>query len=378
MPGKSQKSKVKSKELQTSNSSKGSKGAQTMDELLARTGYELHGLQTGQRIEGTVVDISAKTLILNIGAKAEGLVTGYEFEDASSFIKTLAIGDKVEVAVVAPESELGQPLLSVREAGEDYAWSELQKSFKGDLPVEVRLDAVVRGGLAVTVYGLSGFIPSSQQGVALTKDSQAQVGKFIMAKAIEIDRGKNRVVLSEKEVSEAGLLLEQKEALKKVKVGEKFPGRVSGIANFGVFVEVDKDGTTLNGLVHLSELSWQKVSDPNEVISEGDKVEVLVIGKEGTRLALSVKRLQEDPWEGIVAKYGVDQSIKGKVTRLGDFGAFIEIESGVEGIVRLGKIPPGISLKEGQEVSCFIEEIDKKTRRITLSLILKQKPVIYK
>ncbi len=349
-----------------------------MGELLERTGYQLHGLTIGQRLEGTVVEVSAKTLVLNIGAKSDGLVTGSEFEASSSFIKTLSIGDKIRVEVVTPEGELGQPSLSVRDAAADFAWSELKTSLEEGLPVEARLDAVVRGGLAVSIYGLSGFIPTSQQSSALTKSVASQVGKFIMAKAIEVDRAQGRIVLSEKEISEAGLLAEQKEALKKVKVGEKFTGRVSGIANFGVFVEVTKDGVKLNGLVHLSELSWQKVSDPTEVVSEGDKVEVLAIGKEGARLALSIKRLQEDPWEGIVAKYSPDQVIPGNVTKLGDFGAFVELESGVEGIVRLGKIPPGVSLKEGQEVSCFIEEIDKKNRRISLSLVLKEKPVIYK
>lgn len=366
------------KKAQKSKSSGKSGTAQTMDELLQKTGYELKGLSRGQKIEGTVIEVSPKSLVLDIGAKSEGLVVDREFDASRDFIKKLSPGDKVQATVLIPETETGQSLLSVREAAEEEAWKALKEAEEKDAEVEARVEGSVRGGLSVTVEGVSGFIPGSHLGSQLSENPQKAVGKTVKTKVIELAREQGRVVLSEKAVSEAQLIEAQKKALEKIKEGEKYSGKVVGITGFGAFVQIEQDGVPVDGLVHLSELAWEKVEEPKQVITEGDEVEVLVIGKEDGRLALSIKQAQEDPWKDIAKKYKADSKIKGKVTKLGDFGALVQLEPGVEGLLHLSKIPAGISFNVGDEIECFIEEVDKKSRRISLGLVLKEKPVGYK
>lgn len=350
----------------------------TMEELLQKTGYKLRGLSSGQKVRGTVIQVTSKSLVLDIGAKSEGLVTEREFEAARDFIRTLSPGDSIQATVMVPETETGQSLLSVRDAVFEAAQKELKKARKENGEVEVRVEAATKGGLNVSFMGLQGFIPSSHLGKNLSANLQKAVGRTAKAKVIEFVPEEDKLLFSEKAVSEAGLLRAQEGALKKIKEGEKYQGKVVGLTSFGAFVQINVNDTPLDGLVHLSELSWTKVDNPQEVVSEGDTVEVVVIGKGEGRLALSMKQAEDDPWKGVAEKYKPDTEVTGKVTKLGDFGALVEIGPGIEGILHLSKIPAGIQVREGEKTECFIEEIDEKARRISLSLVLKAKPIGYK
>lgn len=374
--GKKQKAKSKKKKEITSKPSGGAP-AVSMDELLTKTGYQIKSFSRGDKVKGKVLDIGPRFIVLDIGAKSEGVVTDQEFEAVKHFVKNLALGDEIEVQILSPE-EKGQIVLSIREAAEKYAWKVLEDAVLASREIDCRVESIARGGLSVLVMGLNGYIPGSQLGSFLAKNPSSALDKTLKVKAIEVDREMNRIVLSEKAVSEAELLAVQEEIVKKIKTGEKFRGKVVGIVSFGAFVQIEKDGVTLDGLVHLSELSWQKVSDPLEAVKVGDEVEVVVIGIEKGRLSFSMKQAQEDPWKEVVKKYKEEGRVKGKVTRLGDFGAIIGLEPGVEGLVHLSKIPAGISLKEGAEVDCFIEKVNPKSRKISLGLVLKVKPVGYK
>lgn len=356
-----------------------SKPASTMDELLARTGYQLRGFSQGQKVKGRVLEIGPKSLVLDIGAKSEGLVVEREFDLARHFILGLRVGDTVEAQVSVPEQR-GQVLLSLRNTAEDYAWKALEDALVGGREVEAKCDGLARGGMDVTVFGLKAFVPTSHLGTALIKNPSLAIGRTLVTKVIEVDREKNRIVLSERAVSEKDAMLAQERALRKIKEGERLQGKVVGIVDFGAFVQIEKDGALLDGLVHLSELSWQKVTQPSEVVKVGDEVEVVVIGKGSGqgRLAFSIKQAQEDPWRKVQEKYKQDARVGGTVRKLGDFGAIVELEPGVEGLVHLSKIPTGISLKDGARVECFIEKVDKKNRKISLGLVLKVKPVGYK
>lgn len=357
--------------------------AQTMDELLAKTGYQIHGFSQGQKVTGKVLEIGPKVLVLDIGAKSEGLVAEREFDLARHFILGLKVGDTVEAQVVVPEQK-GQMLLSLRDTAENYAWKRLEELLAKGGEVEVKCEGLLKGGLGVGAFSLKGFIPTSHLGTALAKNPALAVGKTFKVKVIELDRVKNRIIFSERAVSEKDAILAQEKALEGIKAGERFRGRVVGLVSFGAFVQVEKDGVPLDGLVHLSELSWQKVSSPSEVVKVGDEVDVVVVGKDNLktqergRLALSIKQAQEDPWAKVEEKYRQDARVQGTVRRLGDFGAIVELEPGVEGLVHLSKIPAGISLKEGAGVECFIEKVEKKNRKISLGLVLKEKPVGYK
>lgn len=365
----------------SSSKARGTRGipTQTMDELLSKTGYQIRGFSQGQKVKGKVLEIAPKILILDIGAKSEGLVVEREFDLARHFISGLRVGDTVEAQVSVPEQR-GQVLLSLRNTAEDYAWKALEDALVGGREVEAKCDSPTKGGIGVTVFGLKAFVPTSHLGTALVKNPSLAIGRTLVTKAIEVDRKKNRIVLSERAVSEKDVMLAQERALRKIKEGERLRGKVVGIVDFGAFVQIEKDGALLDGLVHLSELSWQKVAQPSEVVGVGDELEVVVIGKGSGqgRLAFSIKQAQEDPWRKVQEKYKEDARVEGTVRRLGDFGAIVELEPGVEGLVRLSRIPAGISLKDGARVECFVEKVDKKNRKISLGLVLKAKPVGYK
>lgn len=353
------------------------KAALTMDELLSKTGYSIHSFSRGEKVKGKVIEKNSRSLILDIGAKSEGLVVDREFEATKHFISNLSVGDVIDAYVIVPEDR-GQILLSLRDTAEDYSWNLLKDSLNNGTEIDTKVESVAKGGLVVIVYGLKAYIPASHIGSQLAKNLNSSVDKHVKAKAIEVDREKNRIVLSEKAVSEADILAAQEKVLKNIKEGERFAGKVVGVVSFGAFVQIQKDDINLDGLVHLSELSWQKVSDPSGVIKVGDEVEIVVIGKEGSRLAFSVKQAQKDPWAEVEKKYKEDMKVKGKVTKMGDFGAIIEIEPGVEGLIHLSRIPAELSLKEGSEVDCFIEKIDQKNHKISLGIALKAKPIGYK
>lgn len=355
-----------------------------MGKLLARQTSKLLGLTPGMAVEGTVVEIRNKVLVLDVGAKSEGLITEREFENASSFISTLKVGDKVEATVVVPETISGQPLLSVGRAASESGWRHLEKAAHDKSEVEVRVEGFGRGGLSVLFDGIYGFIPSSQMGGEVAKNPQAYTGKTLKVKVSEVNKAEERAVFSERAISEAGLIAKQEQALKNIREGERFSGRVVGLVNFGVFVQITKvlpggrEPISLDGLVHLSEISWGKTQDPTNALTEGQEVEVVVIDPTSGRLALSIKRTQEDPWEKQTKGLSVDQQVKGTVTKMGDAGAFIEIYPGIEGLLRFNKIPDGVSLKEGQSTNVFIEEVDRKNKKISLGMVLTAKPVGYK
>lgn len=359
--------------------------AHTMEELLAKAPTALHALTPGQTIIGTVVNVGAKSIVLDVGGKSEGAVVEREAAAAADFAKTLKAGDKVQCEVLVPETNAGQALLSLRTAALTWAWAGLLEALKEGQEVECLVEGSVRGGLAVSVFGVAGFIPSSHLGEAAANAQQNLVGHTLAVKVIELDRDKNRVVLSEKAVSEAELIAQAEKVLASIKIGDKFTGQVVGLADFGAFVRVEKDSVPLDGLVHLSQISWTKIGNVGDILKEGDTVEVIVIGKdlpvgrqEGGRLSLSIKEAQEDPWKQLAGKYKVDTRVKGKVTKTGDLGAFVELEPGIEGLLRSGKIPADISIKEGDIIECFVEDVDEENRKIGLGLVLKAKPVGYK
>ncbi|MDO8452176.1 MAG: S1 RNA-binding domain-containing protein, partial [bacterium] len=253
--------------------------AQTMDQLLAKVGYEPKGLVRGQKIEGVVVEVLPNMLILDIGAKSEGLVVDREYDSARGFIRGLKAGDRVSATVVVPEREDGQAILSVRDSAEETGWGDLELAGKEGRELEVRVEDANRGGLSIIYNGIEGFVPSSHMGSKISSDPQLLIGKIVKVKIIEIDKENKKLVLSERAVSEAEILEAQQKAISKVKEGDKYKGKVVALVSFGAFVQIEIEGIPVDGLVHVSELSWQKVSEPSQAVKEGDAVEVVVIGK---------------------------------------------------------------------------------------------------
>jgi ribosomal protein S1 len=355
-----------------------------MEKLLAKHEAEVKSYSQGDKVKGTIQEITPKRVVVDIGGKSEAMVAEKAYKEAESYIKTLKVGDVVEASIIIPETYDGFTILSFRHASANASWKRIETAEKKGTPLRVDVRSVLTSGLVVNVGGLTGFVPRSQLGKDIVKDLDSLVGKKINAIVIDTDRSNNKVVLSEKEVSEAEELAIVRDAIKNIKEGEVYEGVVTTIYDFGCFVTIkagkkkSKDKVELDGLVHISELSWDKIGKPEDEVKVGDKVKVKVIGKTKGKLALSIKQTIEDPWDTIEKKYKKDQKVEGKVIKQSDFGVFIQLEPGVEGLIHLTKIPPGKKLGRGDKVDIYIEEVDKKEKRISLGLVLTAKPVGYK
>jgi len=375
------KASTKASVKKVSRKAKVTKKPRTMEELLTQTGYELQGLSRGKTVEGTVTEKTKRALFIDFGGKTEGMVIDRELKAAQDLVAEIEVGDKVKAIVTQAENEQGQILLSLRRAAQDRGWQEFEEKLKTGEAVEVFGRDVNRGGLIVECRGLQGFIPASQFGTKLAGKVEDLINRTLKVKPIEVDRAMNRLIFSEKEVSEAKMMAAQAEALGKIKTDDVFAGEVTGVMPFGLFVKIKgPNGTFLEGLVHISEISWEKVEDPAAYYKERDKVKVkvLAVDKKSGKLNLSIKQLTADPWQEIKKKYKAESGVKGKVVRLAPFGAFVNLEPGIDGLIHISKIPAESSLKVGDKVSCYIESIEPEARRMSLGLVLKEKPVGYK
>lgn len=361
-----------------------------IDEYLADSSNQIKTFSRGDIVEGTVVDVQDGLLIVDIGFKSEGIVAGKELKSDLLDWRELKVGDKVMVYVVKPEDEEGQLVLSIRRTQQATAWLNLEKAKAENKVVEAVVVESNNGGLIVEMgKDIRGFIPTSQLDASRVYASGVrQVGKDISSKVqkrlsnligekistriIELDREKNRIILSEKMVTQARDLEQREKTLNKVKEGDSLEGTVSGITPFGVFVNAEG----LEGLVHLSELSWDKVEDIGSMYSVGTKVNVMVIGVSdgGKRVAYSIKRLQKDPWSEAIAKYKVGDIVKGEVQKVVPYGAFVRIDKGLNGLIHISELSdklvkdPADIVKEGDEVKVKILSISSTERHLGLSL----------
>lgn len=356
----------------------------TMEELLASSDYVLSVPKKGETIKGLVTSVTRKAVMVDIGAKTEGIVAEREYDFAKEFIETIKIGDEIDVYIASEENERGQILLSLKRAMFDKLWGMLDDYFKNEKELQVKTVELNRGGMIVRWQGLRGFIPSSQFGASYAGNLQGLVGQEILVKPIEVDREKNRLIFSEKHVSEAAVMEAREGALKAVKVGNTFSGHVTGVLSFGAFVAVPvvsgKETITVEGLVHISEISWEKVEDIHKYLKVGDKVEVKVLGvEEGTgKLNLSMKQLQADPWSRVAQKYGAGTTVKGTVSRSAPFGVFVNFEPGVDGLIHVSRLASFGELVPGSEIEVLVENVDPEHRRMSLGPVLKEVPVGYK
>jgi small subunit ribosomal protein S1 len=359
-----------------------SKSEPTMAELLAGAKNKIQTFAKGQRIEATVLSKSPSMVVFDIGGKSEGLVKEKGYTDAKEFIEGLKVGDSVLVTILVPESRDGTIVLGLKDAMKDVSWIKLQKAKESGLEVPVYGKGVSAPGFVVDVFGIEGFIPTSQLGRDVAKNPQSLVDKYFKARVMEVDKMSNKVVLSEKEISEAGDIALTREALKNIKEGEIYDGIVTTVATFGAFVKIEvpvkKAKAGVEGLVHVSELSYSRVNLPSDVINEGDKVKVKVLAAHEGKLALSIKQAQRDPWGEVEKKFKAEDKVTGKIVRASDFGYFVELTPGVEGLIHITQVPPSVKLTVGSEVKCTVEEVNTKDKRIALGLVLTSLPVGYK
>jgi small subunit ribosomal protein S1 len=345
----------------------------TPDELKEAIEASLKNFNEGDILEGTVVRIDRDEVLLDIGYKSEGVIPTKELSirhdvDPSQVVK---VGDHVEALVLQKEDKEGRLILSKKRAQYERAWGRIEEVMQSGGTIKGPVIEVVKGGLILDI-GLRGFLPASLVDLRRVRDLHPFVGTELEAKIIELDRNRNNVVLSRRAFLEESQSEGRKKFLESLQKGERRKGTVSSIVNFGAFVDLGG----VDGLVHVSELSWKHVDHPSEVVQVGQEVEVEVldVDLERERVSLSLKATQEDPWKEFERKYSAGEIIDGQVTKLVPFGAFVRVAAGIEGLVHISEISdqhietPESVLAVGQEVRVKVIEVDVPRRRISLSM----------
>jgi small subunit ribosomal protein S1 len=345
----------------------------TPDELREAIEASLRDFKEGDILEGTVVKIDRDEVLLDIGYKSEGVIPTKELSirhdvDPSQVVK---VGDEVEALVLQKEDKEGRLILSKKRAQYERAWGKIEEVMQSGGTIKGPVIEVVKGGLILDI-GLRGFLPASLVDLRRVRDLHPFVGTELEAKIIELDRNRNNVVLSRRAFLEESQSEGRKKFLESLQKGERRKGTVSSIVNFGAFVDLGG----VDGLVHVSELSWKHVDHPSEVVQVGQEVEVEVldVDLERERVSLSLKATQEDPWKEFERKYSAGEIIDGQVTKLVPFGAFVRVAAGIEGLVHISEISeqhietPESVLSVGDEVRVKVIEVDVPRRRISLSM----------
>lgn len=353
----------------------------TMDELLATESGSAKQLTQGEAVSGTVLSIRKHEVIIDLGSQGIGFVPRREV----GFYRTLNIGDEVVVSVVDTELDNGYSLLSIRRAAKDRGWDDMILKMKSGEAIEVSPYDANRGGLLAEFDGVRGFLPVSQLSTehyprvgSNDKDEILQrlhslIGKKLKVRVLDCDRRSNKLIFSEKEAVKDGLAAKFEE----LKVGDKVSGAITGIVDFGVFVNIDG----IEGLVHISEIRWERVDAPGDYVKKGDVVEAKIIAIDKDRLSLSMKQLQEDPWMSEADKFKPGDEVEGTITRITPFGAFVQISPSIEALVHVSELRTGeyvdpekvFTLNERRTFSVL--EVEKENRKISLSLKTKPKKI---
>ena len=343
------------------------------EEILAAVDETIKYFDDGDIVEGTVVKVDRDEVLLDIGYKTEGVILARELSIKHDVDpdEIVSVGDEIEALVLQKEDKEGRLLLSKKRAQYERAWGTIERIKEEDGVVTGSVIEVVKGGLILDI-GLRGFLPASLVEMRRVRDLQPYVGRELEAKIIELDKNRNNVVLSRRAYLEQTQSEVRTNFLQTLQKGQVRTGVVSSIVNFGAFVDLGG----VDGLVHVSELSWKHIDHPSEVVEVGTEVtvEVLDVDFDRERVSLSLKATQEDPWQAFARTHAIGQVVPGKVTKLVPFGAFVRVEDGIEGLVHISELAqrhvevPEQVAKVGDEVFVKVIDIDLERRRISLSL----------
>lgn len=363
-------------------SSKQKKDVQTMEDLLADNEEKVKPLAENDTIEGTVVSVTKAGIWLDLGVYGTGLAVGYEAAEAG--YNDSVSGDKITASVVVPEMDEGYALLSLRKASKEKSWDILFELKESGEIIKIKPFDANKGGLLLDHEGVKGFLPVSQLSTehyprVTDKDEilnrlMSLTGQILEVIVLDVDKKEGKLIFSEKEARKDEL----SSAIGKLNVGEKVTGKVTGIVDFGIFMNIDG----IEGLVHISEISWDRVEDPSKFAKIGDEMKVVVIGKEHDKVSLSLKRLSPDPWAKEVSHIKVGDEIEGEVTRITPFGAFVRITKSVEALVHISELSedhivnPSEVVTVGESNVFKVISVDIENHKLALSLkeIKKKKP----
>lgn len=360
------------------NLTKAGEPTSAMSQLLAE--HDVAAIpKVGDVVKGRVLSVSKNEVHLDIDGMTTGVIRGRELFDESGEYSDLKIGDTANATVIEVENENDEMELSFRQAGHRKAWAELERLYKDRAVVDASITDANRGGLMVRLGRVTGFLPVSQLTTEhyprveggdknkILEILQTYVGQRFRVKIIDLHEQEDKLIVSEKAAMEE----KQKELISQYKIGDVVEGTVTGVVDFGVFVEF---GPKLEGLVHISELAWQRIDDPREMVKLGDHVNAKIIQIDGTKISLSIKRLLDDPWKHAVERYRVGQAVKGKVLKINPFGAFVELDPEIHGLAHISELAdkmvrdPNDVVSVGKTYTFKILTIDPEHHRLGLSL----------
>ncbi|OBR90283.1 30S ribosomal protein S1 [Clostridium ragsdalei P11] len=346
----------------------------SMNEVMDQIDSSMKNVRNGEVVKGKVISVTDEQATVNIGYIVDGILPKNEIckNENANVDEVLKVGDEIYVYVIKTNDEDGNVLLSKIKADREICWDRLTELLKDDKAFEIVVKQVVKGGVITDLYGLRAFIPASQLSVKYVSDLNEFLGKTLLVKIIELDKSKSRIVLSRKEVEKLEVEKKKEKLWSSISKGDKVKGVVSRLTGFGAFIDLGG----VEGLAHISELSWRRIKNPSEVVSVGDCVEVYVLNtdKDKNRISLSLKDTKKNPWDNIDEKYNVNDMIEGTVSKIINIGAFVEIEPGVEGLVHISEISeehiakPSDVLKVGDRVKVRVLDINTKDSRISLSI----------
>ena len=336
-----------------------------MQELIAKS---FRDFREGSIVKGSVLEIRPREVLVDIGYKSEGVIPSSEFDD----IEDLQVGDEVEVLLERLEDDQGMVKLSKEKAAHKQNWDKIVKVFQGDGLIKGKVKAVVKGGLTVNI-GVEAFLPASQIDIVPPKDLQQFVGNTYDFKIVKVNDDRKNVVLSRRELIEQERTEKRQKFLDGVKIGSTVHGTVKNLTDFGAFIDLDG----MDGLLHITDMTWGRLGHPSELLKVGQELEVMVldIDKEKERVSLGLKQTQKNPWDKIEERFPIGTNVKGKITNLVPYGAFVELEEGVEGLIHVSELSwtkritrPSDVLNVGQEVEAIVLGVNKEEQKISLGV----------
>ena len=352
-----------------------------MTELLASHKSPFVTFHKGDIIEGIITKLSSAAVLVDVNAKAEAVVLEKDKKILHNILSSLSVGDKVNVQILNPESEMGNPVVSLRRFLDNKLWDRVEELVKNKKVIDVVIDDAIKGGLLVSGDGISGFLPNSQLSFASHTETQGStqniIGSKIKAIVLEVDRGAHKIIFSQSHV------LNQEDfekEIKGLKTGQKVTASVTNVTPYGIFVSVPNGERVVDGFMHISEISWERVSDTSSLYNTGDSIEAAITGfdKEARRVNLSIKKLKIDPFDEKIKNFSIDKKLSATVVKIVSTGVSLDLGDEIGGFIRKEKIPPTVSYKTGDLVNVTVSEIDLKRRRVVVVPILLEKPLTYR
>jgi small subunit ribosomal protein S1 len=341
-------------------------------ELFEQSQTNLAKLKPGAIVTGTVVEVRGDVVVINAGLKSEGIVPIEQFRNDAGEID-VGVGDEVKVALDSIENGFGETVLSREKAKRAMVWDELEQALEKNETITGRISGKVKGGFTVDIKDVRGFLPGSLVDVRPVRDSAYLEGKELEFKLIKLDRKRNNIVVSRRAVVESEYSVEREQLLEKLQEGAILKGVVKNLTDYGAFVDLGG----IDGLLHITDMAWKRVRHPSEVVEVGQELDVRVLkyDRERNRVSLGLKQLGEDPWDNIARRYPANTRVFGKVSNVTDYGAFVEIEPGVEGLVHVSEmdwtnknVNPSKIVQVGDEVQVMVLDVDEERRRISLGM----------